>query len=61
MSQTDVAGDGFITGVTAVRVPVYSDAAARDARPVPAVEGKLVWLSDVQGLSVFDGTGWVGV
>jgi hypothetical protein len=61
MSQTDVAGDGFITGVSAVRVPVYADAAARDARPVPAVEGKLVWLSDVQGFSVFDGTGWVGV
>ena len=60
-TQVDLIGDGFVTGLTAVKAPVYADGAARDSRPVLPVEGKLVWLSDPGILSVFNGSDWVDV
>jgi hypothetical protein len=60
-TQVDLIGDGFVTGLRAVKAPVYADAAARDARPVLPVEGKLVWLSDPGVLSVYNGSDWVDV
>jgi len=60
-TQVDLVGDGFVTGLSAVRAPVYADGSARDGRPVVPVEGRLVWLSDPGVLSVYNGSDWVDV
>jgi hypothetical protein len=57
-SQVDLDGDGFVTGLSAVNVPVYANAAARDSL-VAAVAGKLVWLQDEAKLFIYDGSDWV--
>jgi len=57
-SQVDLDGDGFVTGLSAVNVPSYPNAVARDAS-VSAVAGKLVWLQDEAKLFIYDGSDWV--
>jgi hypothetical protein len=57
-AQVDLDGDGFVTGLSAVNVPSYVNAAARDAN-VSAVAGKLVFMEDDSSLVIYDGTDWV--
>ena len=57
-AQVDLDGDGFVTGLSAVNVPSYVTAEARDAS-VSAVAGKLVFMEDDSSLVIYDGTDWV--
>ena len=57
-AQVDIDGDGSVTGLSAVNVPSYANATARDAA-VSAVAGKLVFMEDDSSLKIYDGSDWV--